>query len=221
LPAFQSLIRRGFNVNVTLLFSLEQYRNVLAAYMTGLEERLSDGQSISDVASVASFFVSRVDSVADKQLHALGKDKLAGKSAIANACLAYRHFLEVSKTERWQQLLGQGARVQRPLWASTSTKDPSFSDVLYVDELIATDTVNTIPPSTLEAFKDHGRPAARLLDNLKKADRLLEDVALTGVDLEKITTDLIEDGVQKFAASFDGLLSAISMKMQQEGARVK
>lgn len=214
MPAFQALIRKGINVNVTLLFSLEQYKQVLATYMAGLEERLADGQGIADVASVASFFVSRVDTVADKQLRDKGKDKLAGKAAIANACLAYRHFLEESAKDRWKSLLNHGAQVQRPLWASTSTKDPTLPDTLYVDELLTKNTVNTIPPSTLEAFKDHGRPADRLPVNLKQADASLLAIAEAGVDLEKITNDLIEDGVQKFAVSYTELLQAIESKMK-------
>ncbi|MBU0691632.1 transaldolase [bacterium] len=214
MPAFQALIRKGINVNVTLLFSLEQYKSVLATYMSGLEDRLADGQGISDIASVASFFVSRVDTVADKQLREKGKEKLTGKAAIANACLAYRHFLEESETDRWQTLLHRGAQVQRPLWASTSTKDPALNDILYVDELIAKDTVNTIPPSTLEAFKDHGRPSEKLLVNLKQADATLKAIADAGIDLNRITTDLIEDGVKKFAVSYSELLQAIDAKIK-------
>ncbi len=214
MPAFQALIRKGINVNVTLLFSLDQYRRVLATYMAGLEERIADGHGIADVASVASFFISRVDTVADKQLLEAGQDKLTAKAAIANACLAYRHFLEESESDRWKALLDRGAQVQRPLWASTSTKDPSLSDVLYVEELIAADTVNTIPPSTLEAFKDHGKPANRLLDNLMQADSILQEIANAGIDIEKITTDLIEDGVHKFAVSYHDLMHAIESKMK-------
>ncbi|RQV98994.1 hypothetical protein EH220_02400 [bacterium] len=182
--------------------------------MSGLEDRLADGQGISDIASVASFFVSRVDTVADKQLREKGKEKLTGKAAIANACLAYRHFLEESETDRWQTLLRRGAQVQRPLWASTSTKDPALNDILYVDELIAKDTVNTIPPSTLEAFKDHGRPSEKLLVNLKQADATLKAIADAGIDLNRITTDLIEDGVKKFAVSYSELLQAIDAKIK-------
>jgi transaldolase len=215
LPAFRSLIRQGINVNVTLLFSLEQYKSVLENYLSALEDRLADGKSIAEVASVASFFVSRIDTLADKQLRQSGHEKLVGKTAIFNACLAYRHFLEVSKSDRWMNLARRGAQVQRPLWASTSTKDPSLNDVLYVDELIGEHTVNTIPPATLDAFKDHGRPANRLLDNVKKADHILSEIAAAGVDLDKITTNLIDDGVKKFANSYHELMQAIDAKMKR------
>ena len=214
MPAFRDLIRKGINVNVTLLFSLEQYKQVLATYMAGLEDRLKDGEGISDVASVASFFVSRVDTVADKQLREKGKENLTGKAAIANACLAYRHFLTESDSDLWKSLHERGAQVQRPLWASTSTKDPKFKDVLYVEELITKQTVNTIPPPTLEAFKDHGKPSGRLMENLNEADAILQEIADAGVDLNQITHDLIADGVEKFAVSYSELLKAIESKMK-------
>jgi transaldolase len=215
LPAFRKLIGEGINVNVTLLFSLEQYKNVLENYIAALEDRVAAGKTVSGISSVASFFVSRIDTVADKQLRQSGHEKLVGKTAIYNACLAYRHFIEVSKSDRWMNLAGKGAQVQRPLWASTSTKDPTLPDVLYVDELIGKHTVNTIPPATLEAFKDHGRPTLRLIDNVKRADQVLNEIAAAGIDLNKITTDLIEDGVKKFADSYHDLLQAIDAKMKR------
>jgi transaldolase/glucose-6-phosphate isomerase len=218
MPAIKALLVEGLNVNITLLFSLKQYRDVLETYITALEERAAQGKDISKIGSVASFFVSRVDTVADAQLIEKGRKDLAAKTAIANACHAYRHFMNECESPRWKALAAKGANVQRPLWASTSTKNPDYSDVLYVDELIAKDTVNTMPPATLEAFKDHGRPSLKLLENMKKADAVLAEIEKNGVSLDKITHDLIEDGVVKFAKSFDGLLQAIRNKMESRRA---
>jgi len=213
LPAIRTLLAAGINVNVTLIFSLAQYEAVLEAYLCALEDRMRNGGDVSSIASVASFFVSRVDNVADKQLAERGHDDLCGKAAIANACLAYRHFLDVTAQDRWKKLAQRGARVQRPLWASTSTKNPTYSDILYVQELVARDTVNTLPPQTLDAWKDHGRPSASLLENLKTADDILHRIRAAGVDLPKITNDLIADGVKKFADSYHAVLTAIESKM--------
>lgn len=213
IPAIEDLIAEGLNINITLLFSLDQYQEVIEAYMQGLEARVANRQDISGIASVASFFISRVDNVADKQLLEKGKPELTGKAAIANACEAYRLYMESISTERWQKLAAKGAHVQRPLWASTSTKNPAYSDILYVQELIAKDTVNTLPPVTLNAFQDHGKPEASLMDNLKSSRQTLEAIRNAGVNVEKITFDLIEDGVKKFSESFDQLLSAINSKI--------
>lgn len=213
LPAVRTLLSEGINVNVTLVFSLEQYRQVLDTYLQAIELRLSREQKVDRIASVASFFVSRVDSATDQQLEAKGRKDLTAKAAIANACAAYRHFLSVISESRWNNLAANGARVQRPLWASTSTKNPAYSDILYVHELMAKDTVNTLPPITLDAWKDHGRPEPRLLENIKTAEGILSQIHASGVDVDRITEDLIEDGVKKFAASYDQLLSAIEKKL--------
>lgn len=214
LPAVLELLTRGVNVNITLLFTLDQYRDVLETYIQALEARLAGGENLSNIASVASFFVSRIDSVADAQLEKMGRKEYLAKGAIANACMAYAHFQEVTASGRWQRLAAAGARVQRPLWASTSTKNPEYSDVLYVEELIAEHTVNTVPPQTLAAFKDHGKPSARLLKNSPQAKQTLAAMKLIGVDIDKIAFDLIEDGVVKFGQSFETLLAAISSKMK-------
>ncbi|MBU0507536.1 transaldolase [bacterium] len=214
LPAVRLLLADGINVNVTLIFSLRQYRSVLETYLQAMEERIGCSDDVSTVASVASFFVSRVDTAADKQLLAKGQSKLIGKAAVANACIAYRHFLEVTASSRWKALAERGARVQRPLWASTSTKDPAYSDVLYIEELVAKHTVNTLPPVTLDAWKDHGRPSGRLVENLKTAEETFERITHAGVDLQKITEDLIEDGVKKFTDSYDDVLTAIEGRVQ-------
>jgi len=217
-PAIHALLRDGINVNVTLLFSLEQYRDVLQVFIKALHDRMAKGEDVTGVASVASFFVSRVDTAADQQLRESGHEKLAGRAAIANACQAYRHFLEATDTERWRRLLDQGAQVQRPLWASTSTKDPTYSDIHYVEELLGGSTVNTLPPDTLAAFKDHGKPQPRLLENMRDADQVFAEVTEAGVDLGAITHGLIEDGVQKFAASYNAVVDAIQSKMSTAGA---
>lgn len=212
-PAVRTLLREGINVNVTLLFSIAQYRSVLSTYMLALEDRLKRDRKIPRTSSVASFFVSRLDGVVDRKL--AHKPELLGKTAVANACRVYSHFLEVTKTERWQRLANAGAKVQRPLWASTSTKNPAYSDILYVQELIAKDTVNTLPPQTLDAFKDHGKPDLTLMQNLKETERVLSEVEESGIDLRQVTADLIVDGVKKFENSFDQVLAAIQKKMNK------
>ncbi len=214
LPAVLELLTRGVNVNITLLFTFDQYKQVLETYIQALEARYTAGQDLAQMASVASFFISRIDSVADAQLEQLGRKDLMAKGAIANACLAYKHFEQVTASSRWQKLVQAGARVQRPLWASTSTKNPEYSDVLYIEELIADHTVNTIPPQTLSAFKDHGKPSLRLLKNMESANKTLVEMKTLGVDIDKIAFDLIEDGVVKFAQSFDAMLGAINLKLK-------
>jgi transaldolase len=214
IPAIRELLIEGLNINITLMFSLQQYRDVLEAYLQALEERVKKGLDVSHILSVASFFVSRVDTVADKQLGEKGHPELQGKAAIANACLAYRHFLEVTASPRWKALAAKGAHVQRLLWASTSTKNPAYLDVIYVQELVAKDTVNTMPPATLDAWKDHGKPENRLLKNLENADRVISQIRAAGVDLDKITEDLIDDGVKKFSQSYDQVIQAIQTKVQ-------
>lgn len=216
MPAIKTLLAEGLNINITLLFSIRQYQQVLEMFLQAMEERLAANQPVERVASVASFFVSRVDNVADKQLEAKGHKELCGKAANANACRAYQHFLDVTGGAQWKRIAGQGARVQRPLWASTSTKNPEYSDVLYVQELIAEHTVNTMPLPTLEAFRDHGRPMKSLLKTLETAEATLKKIAAAGIDMEQVTHDLIDDGVKKFAQSYDQVLEAIEQKAKSK-----
>lgn len=223
LPVVEKLIGQGINVNITLLFSQKLYASVLEAYITGLEKWVAGGGDPSKIASVASFFVSRIDSAVDKELDqkiaaANDKDKkaaleaLKGKVAIANAKLAYQHYKTVVASERWKKLAAKGARVQRLLWASTGTKNKAYSDVLYVEELIGRDTVNTVPPATLDAFRDHGKLRDSLEENLPEAKRVLADLAKSGISLDAITEKLVEEGVQLFAEAFDKLLGAVAHK---------
>jgi transaldolase len=208
LPAIETLIAEGINVNATLIFSLEHYEGVAEAYIRGLQQNPSPDQ----VASVASFFISRLDSVVDKRLGEIGSEdalRLQGKAAIANATVAYARFQELFSAARFTELKAKGAKVQRPLWASTSTKDPSYSDVLYVEELIGPDTVNTLPTATLEAFRDHGTPRASLIPAIANAPTVLEQIAGFELDLDDITQKLQDDGVDAFSASFDAMMGVI------------
>lgn len=216
LPAIRQLLAQGVNVNVTLMFSLEDYTNVAEAYLLGLEDALAAGRDLSTIASVASFFVSRVDGSIDPQLDALGSTEaqaLRGHIAIDNAKLAYASFQEVFASARWQTLAEQGARVQRPLWASTSTKDPSYPDTLYVDSLIGAHTVNTVPPQTLEAMLDHATVEETVSQNVAASRERLATLATLGIDLAEVTRQLQEEGVAKFATSFENLLQSIAEKM--------
>ena len=220
-PAIRRLIGQGVNVNVTLIFSLEAYRQVQEAYISGLEDLVGRGGDVSRVASVASFFVSRVDTAVDNEL--TGKlsggngelSKLLGKAAVANAKLAYQAFLETFGSERFLALKAKGAKVQRPLWASTGTKNPEYSDVLYVDTLMGPDTVNTMPDLTLDAFLDHGKAAPEVTEGVADAKEALEGVAKAGVSLEAITAQLLADGVKAFADSFDLLFENIEQKRSE------
>jgi len=212
LPAITHCVAAGISVNVTLLFSVERYRAVIEAWLAGLEQRLAEGGDLGPVSSVASFFVSRVDGKVDPLLDRAGHDALRGRIAIANACAAYRLFEGSLGTPRWQRLAQAGARPQRPLWASTSTKDPAYPDTYYVEALVAADTVNTIPPDTLDAYRDHGKPELRIHEAMASAPRLLRQLAETGVDLEEVTRFLEGDGVAKFAASYRQLLAGIEAK---------
>lgn len=212
LPAIKSMISEGVSVNVTLLFSLERYREVMEAYISGLEAREGD---LSNVSSVASFFISRVDSEADKRLDALGTEAaqaLKGKVAVANAQVAYEAFLETFSGPRWDALVARGARPQRPLWASTSTKNPSYPDTLYVDSLIGPQTVNTIPEQTLEDFDDHGTLARTVDADLPGAHSVLSAFADLGISLSDVTAQLEEEGVASFSKSFDDLLKTLTEK---------
>jgi transaldolase len=226
LPVVEDLLAEGINVNITLLFSLDGYEKVMERYLAGLERRSRAGQALDHVASVASFFVSRVDSAVDKLL----EDRLAsasteaerrrieglmGRAAIANAKLAYARFQEIFGGERFAKLAGAGARVQRPLWASTSTKNPAYRDVMYVEELIGPDTVNTMPLQTVEAFADHG-VAERTVDrDLDRARADLEALAQLGIDFSKVTADLQEEGVDKFVVPFRHMLSVVQQRLTE------
>src|SRR5436190_4104790 len=213
LPAIEEMIASGKNINVTLIFSLERYAEVAEAYIRGLERLAETGGDLSRVASVASFFVSRVDTEAGKRLDAgCGHDELKGKLAVANAKLAYQRYKELFSGERWQTLAAKGASTQRCLWASTSTKNPEYSDVLYVDELIGPETVNTMPEETIQAFQDHGEVALTLEQGIDEAKRFFNQLAEVGIDYDDVTRVLEEEGVQKFADSFSELLDGIAAK---------
>jgi transaldolase len=214
LGAIEDCIAKGVPINVTLIFSLQRYAAVAEAYLRGLERLVASGGDPRAVLSVASFFVSRVDSEADKRLEALGRSDLQGKLAIANAKLAYQHYLEVFGDDRWAYLASKGARPQRCLWASTSTKNPAYRDVIYVEELIGPDTVNTMPLETVHAFQDHGEvKAGSILSGIDEANRLLADLAAAGVDYDDVVATLEAEGVEKFADSFAELLDGIRAKV--------
>ena len=220
--AIRRLIAEGINVNVTLLFAIEAHDRVIEAYQAGLEDRLAAGQPIDRLASVASFFVSRVDTEVDKRLNAMAaaatdeaRDRLLalrGRAAIANARLAYRLFTRRFAGARWERLAASGAMVQRPLWASTSTKNPAYRDVLYVEQLIGPHTVNTLPPATMEAFRDHGVVARTVDANVEQAEADIAALEAAGISLADVTQQLLTDGVASFQRSFDTLLAGLSRK---------
>jgi transaldolase/transaldolase/glucose-6-phosphate isomerase len=213
LPAITHCTAAGISVNVTLLFSVERYGEVIEAFLEGLDRRLAAGAPLRGIASVASFFVSRVDGKVDPLLDQAGDPhRLRGRMAIANACAAYRLFEWSLGTPRWEALARAGARPQRPLWASTSTKDPAYPDVHYVEALVAPRTVNTLPPETFNAYRDHGRPAVRIQDGVAAAPVQLQQLAALGIDLPAITAELEADGVAKFAASYASLLAGLEAK---------
>src|SRR3954447_14475657 len=215
LPAIEDCTAKGTSINITLIFSLDRYKAVVEAYVRGLERLVAAGGDPSSVASVASFFVSRVDTEADKRLDGGGHAELKGKLAIANAKLAYQHYLEVftSKNPRWAYLEGKGATKQRCLWASTSTKNPDYRDVMYVEELIGSETVNTMPLETIRAFQDHGEVRGdTVLEGIEEAHRLLEQLAAAGVDYDDVTDTLEAEGVQKFSDSFGEIVESIHAK---------
>jgi transaldolase/glucose-6-phosphate isomerase len=220
-PAIRALIEDGININVTLLFSQESYHAVAEAYTAGLEARHAKGEDISHISSVASFFVSRIDTAIDKKIDARvaandpaadALKTLRGRVAIANAKLAYDWYLQQQQSERWQKLRAAGANPQRLLWASTGTKDKAYSDVLYIEELIGHDTVNTMPPATMDAFRDHGKPRNSLTEDVEGARQVLAEAERLGLDLPGVTKTLVEDGVKLFADAFDGLLGAVAKK---------
>jgi transaldolase len=218
LGAIEECIARGRSINVTLIFSLERHKEVAEAYIRGLERLLEAGGDPSAVASVASFFVSRVDTEADKRLEAIGTEAalaLRGKLAIANAKLAYRNYERIFSGERWERLAGAGASKQRCLWASTSTKNPAYRDVMYVEELIGPETVNTMPKETIDAFQEHGVVEETLRRDVEGALRLLDELAEVGVDYDSVVDTLEREGVEKFSASFHELLGGVRAKRGQ------
>src|SRR5438270_11333121 len=214
--AFEELTALGVNVNVTLLFAVERYEAIAEAFVRGLERRVETGESIDKSASVASFFVSRVDSKVDKALEGSGREDLRGKAAVANARIAYESFQRIFSGPRWEALAAKGARVQRPLWASTSTKNPDYPDTLYVDELIGPDTVNTMPDQTIEAARDHATAARTVDRDVDQAAQLIEDIKAAGVDFDKIVLEeLVDEGVKSFSDSYEALLNSIEEKASQ------
>lgn len=221
LPAVTDAIAGGINVNVTLIFSLQRYAEVMEAYLAGLEKRVEAGLPVDSIASVASFFVSRVDTNVDARLQKIIQSggpqvqkalALPGKAAIANARLAYADFKQVFTSERFLKLKAKGARVQRPLWASTSTKNPAYRDVMYVEELIGPDTVNTVPPQTLAAFLDHGRVRNSLEEGLDAAKQVMADLNALGISMDEVTAQLEEEGVQSFSDAFTVVLKAVNAR---------
>jgi transaldolase len=221
IPAIEAMLYEGHSINITLIFGLDYYRRVAEAYVNAVERRLAEGKPVEEIGSVASFFVSRVDTKVDKQIDDLvvgGKlsaeeaGRLKGKAAVANAKLAYEVYKEIFKSDRFKALEAKGAKVQRCLWASTSTKNPDYSDILYVEELVGPDTVNTIPLATLEAYADHGDPANRIEEGLEEARALMSQLEEVGIDMQKVTDELIVEGVDSFAGAFDKLLDSIRAK---------
>jgi len=227
LPAIRQLIGEGININVTLLFAQEVYEKVAEAYIAGLEDLGKRGGDLKKVASVASFFISRIDSLvdsmiddklktADVQQQALLKS-LKGKVAIANGKLTYQGYQRIFSGPRWEALATKGSQTQRVLWASTSTKNPAYRDVMYVEELIGRDTVNTMPPATIEAFRDHGKLRNSLTENVAGAQKVMDDLAKAGISIKEVTSKLTTDGVKLFADAFHKLLAAVEKSTQQKG----
>lgn len=209
-PAVRQLISEGINVNITLLFDIEAYNRVARAYMEGLEEYAAAGGDVRRPASVASFFVSRIDTAIDPLLEGRpGGEPWMGRAAVANAKLAYQHYLATIETSRWQKLEARGARRQRLLWASTSTKNPRYRDVLYIEELIGPDTVNTMTPASMRAFEDHGRPRASLTEEVEGARNVIQRLSGLGISFEEVAERLVTDGLRQFSEAYDKLLGAL------------
>lgn len=216
LPAIRQCIAEGININITLLFGLPRYKKVTEAYMDGLEDRINADKPIDHVSSVASFFLSRIDVMVDPLLEEKGLDKLIGKTAIASAKKAYQIYRDMVSSDRFKALEAQGAKRQRVLWASTSTKNPSYRDVKYVEALIGKETINTVPIKTLNAFRDHGNVIDRLTDKLEDATKVLKQLSNYGIDLDKITQKLEEEGIEKFNAPFEKLLKEIARQKENK-----
>jgi transaldolase len=215
LPAITELIAAGVNINVTLLFSVQRYQEVVDAYLKGLEQRAAAGQPIEDVASVASFFLSRIDTLVDAKLDGMNTAEARaqrGRAAIASARLAYQYYKQWVASDRWRALADKGAKPQRLLWASTSSKDPAYKDTMYVEALIAPNTVNTLPPATVDAYRDHGEPAIRIEDDLDGAQRTVQVLRDLGIDLEAVSEQLEREGVKKFKEPFDALLDTLAKR---------
>lgn len=209
LPAIRECLSEGININVTLLFGLPRYREITEAFMGGLEDRLKEGKPINNVASVASFFLSRIDVMVDPMLKKKGTDDLVGEVAIASAKKAYQIYLEMISSDRFKKLEENGAQRQRVLWASTSSKDPAFSDVKYVETLIGKDTINTLPMDTIDAFRDHGKVTETITKNIDHANKVMDDLKYGGIDIDKITQNLEDEGIEKFNVAYDKLLKSI------------
>jgi len=217
LPAIAETISRGISVNVTLIFSIDRYRGVMDAYLSGLEKRVAAGGSLDGLVSVASFFVSRVDTEIDKRLDKLGADpKLKGKAGVANAQLAYQAYEEVFSSDRWRALEAKGATPQRPLWASTGVKNPEYSDTMYLSELIAPGTVNTMPEKTMMAYADHGTPGTPVQKSYDDAAAVMKAVADAGVDLDDVFRVLEEEAVQKFVDAWDELTASVRSELEDK-----
>jgi transaldolase / glucose-6-phosphate isomerase len=228
LPAIRQLIGEGLNINITLLFAQEVYEKVAEAYIAGLEEVAARGGNLKKIASVASFFISRIDSLVDSQLNERLKNasdasqqsllkSLLGKVAIANGKLTYQRYQRIFSGPRWQALAAKGAQTQRVLWASTSTKNPNYRDVIYVEELIGPDTINTMPPATIDAFRDHGRLRNSLTEDVPGAQKVMDDLARAGISIKEVTDKLTQDGVKLFADAFDKLLAEVEKNTAQKG----
>jgi transaldolase / glucose-6-phosphate isomerase len=228
LPAIRQLIGEGLNINITLLFAQEVYEKVAEAYIAGLEDLSKRGGNLKTIASVASFFISRIDSLVDSMINEKLKavsngqqeamlKSLLGKVAIANGKLTYLRYQRLFSGPRWQALAGQGAQTQRVLWASTSTKNPAYRDVMYVEELIGPDTVNTMPPATIDAFRDHGKVRNSLTEDVAGAQNVMDNLARTGISIKEVTSKLTEDGVKLFADAFNKLLAAVEKNTQPKG----
>jgi transaldolase len=224
LPAIEQLISEGINVNVTLLFGLPRYQQVAQAYITGLEVRAAQGKPVKHIASVASFFLSRIDTLLDPLMEkfmvpggtkAEIAKKVHGQVAIASAKAAYQIYKEIFGSNRFKKLADQGARVQRLLWASTSTKNPDYSDVKYIEPLIGPDTVNTVPLETIDAYRDHGDPKSSLEQDVKEADWLMAQLPQLGISIDKVTQQLEDEGVKKFNEPFDKLMEALTKKSSE------
>lgn len=210
LPAIRECLREGININVTLLFGLPRYREITEAFMGGLEDRLKEGHSIKDVASVASFFLSRIDVLVDPMLKEKGANHLVGEIAIASAKKAYQIYLDMIASDRYKKLAAKGAQTQRVLWASTSAKDPSFSDVKYVEPLIGKDTINTLPMETIDAFRDHGTVAYTVTEDIEGANKSMEELKKLDIDIDAITQKLENEGIEKFNKAYEQLLKSIA-----------
>jgi transaldolase len=217
IPAITSTLAEGVNVNVTLIFSVERYREVMDAYVAGLEQAAANGHDVASITSVASFFVSRVDTEVDKRLEKIGTDEakaLRGKAAVANARLAYAAFEEVIAGERWQALAAKGAHPQRPLWASTGVKNPDYADTMYVDDLVVADTVNTMPENTLHAVADHGKITGDTVTGTAgEAQQVFDDLSAVGIDVPDVFRTLESEGVEKFEKSWEELLESVQQQL--------